>query len=75
VYVALVGAFASGQNAGWLKAGDPNQQAITFWALLHGYAMLLIDRRLDDMDLGTAARRTELLDQLISSLFSGLERD
>ncbi len=75
VYVALVGAFASGQNAGWLKASDPNQQAITFWALLHGYAMLLIDRRLDDMDLGTAARRTELLDQLISGLFSGLERD
>lgn len=40
------------------KQSDPSQQAITFYALLHGYAMLLTDRRLDDMDLGTAAHRT-----------------
>jgi AcrR family transcriptional regulator len=74
VYVALVGAFASGQHAGWLEPTDPNQQAITFWALLHGYAMLLIDHRLDDLHLDSAERRTQLLEALIGGLFSGLER-
>lgn len=74
VYVALVNAFASGQHAGWLQPNDPNQQAITFWALLHGYAMLLIDHRLDDLHVDTVERRTQLLEALIGGLFSGLER-
>jgi len=74
VYVALVNAFAAGQHTGWLEPNDPNRQAITFWALLHGYAMLLIDGRLDDLNLDTSERRTQLLEALIGGLFSGLER-
>ena len=72
--VALVTSFVSGQQSSWLKPGDPSQQALTFWALLHGYAMLLIDHRLDDLSLNSAASRATLLEQFLSNLFNGLER-
>jgi AcrR family transcriptional regulator len=73
VYIALVNAFAFGQKARWLKEGDPHRQALGFWSLLHGYAMLVVDRRLDDLALD-AGGRAGLLGQLLSDLFAGLER-
>jgi hypothetical protein len=36
--------------------------------------MLFIDRRLDDLHLDSAERRTAMLEALIGGLFSGLER-
>lgn len=42
---ALTQLFAQGQYSGKLKSGDPARQALTFWGLLHGMAMLWIDQQ------------------------------
>jgi AcrR family transcriptional regulator len=44
----LVDVIASGQAAGVIKAGNPNELAIGRWALVHGLAMLLLDGMLPD---------------------------
>jgi AcrR family transcriptional regulator len=43
---ALVGALAAGQAAGIVRAGDPRLLAVSAWSMVHGLAMLLVDRQL-----------------------------
>jgi hypothetical protein len=42
----LVTAIAGGQRAGYVRSGDPEELAISAWALVHGLSALLIDGQL-----------------------------
>ena len=61
VYRDLVQAFVDAQAGGELGPGSPEQQALTYWSTLHGYAMLLVDHRLDDLGLEFPGQRAVLL--------------
>jgi len=71
VYLDLVELFRQGQAAKRLRSGAAEEQALLYWSTLHGYAMLQIDRRFDDMGL-SAAQHLALLAKLLDSLFAGL---
>ena len=43
VFMVLVGVIVRGQQAEVIRADDPEQLALTAWALVHGWAMLCID--------------------------------
>jgi len=43
---ALVDAVAAGQAAGVVRDGDPRALAVPAWSMVHGLAMLLVDRQL-----------------------------
>lgn len=42
---ALTAVFAQGQHDGQFRSGDARTQALTFWSMLHGLALLWIDRQ------------------------------
>ena len=42
----LVDAIAAQQRAGFVREGEPRQLAVYIWAVVHGVAMLALDRRL-----------------------------
>lgn len=49
-YDALVGTLRQKQEAGLLRAGDPDQLAYVAWSLLHGLASLLVDGQMERPD-------------------------
>ena len=52
---ALVDAIAAAQAAGVVKGDDARAQAVPAWALMHGLAMLVVDRQLGPLMEGTPA--------------------
>jgi len=55
-----------------LHAGTKAEQAfLLYWSTLHGYAMLLIDHKLDDLGLDLAAHTAKLC-ELLLPVFAGL---
>lgn len=52
----LVESIAEGQRAGHVRRGDPQELAVSAWALVHGLSALLIDGQLRSA-CATAARR------------------
>ena len=59
-----------GQAAGQVKSGDPRQLAWVAWSLVHGLAMLVIERQLPLMDEASVVAFSELATQ---SLVEGLK--
>ena len=59
-----------GQAAGQVKSGDPRQLAWVAWSLVHGLAMLVIERQLPLMDESSVVAFAELATQ---SLVEGLK--
>jgi hypothetical protein len=45
-FQVLLDSIKAGQASGAVRSGDPIQLAWVAWSLVHGLAMLLIDRRL-----------------------------
>lgn len=72
VYGRLRQLFVEGQAQKAFRSGDPDQQALLFWSTMHGYSMLCIDGRLDDLRLSSEAL-TGLLHQMLGTVFSGLK--
>lgn len=71
VYLSLVEIFTTGQAHGQIKVGDAERQALLLWSTLHGYSMLLIDRKLDDLKLSNR-QQLDLLEEMLSTMFAGL---
>lgn len=66
----LVEVIVSGQAAGQVRAGEPQQLAWVAWSLVHGLAMLVIERQLPLMDEASVVAFAELATQ---SLVEGLK--
>lgn len=49
-FAVMVDAISAGQAMGGIQAGDPRQLAWITWSLVHGLALLLIDRQLPIVD-------------------------
>ncbi len=47
VFANLVGIFIKGMYEGSFKKLEPEYTALSYWAMLHGLAMLLIDKKLE----------------------------
>jgi AcrR family transcriptional regulator len=73
VYDLLLGIFERGKSAGTFGAEEPAEQVLLFWTTLHGYAMLRIDRRLDDLGLDAEGHRA-LVQKLLGRVFPALAR-
>jgi len=58
----LVELVVRAQQAGLVRAGDPVEVSVSVWSLLHGFAMLLVQNRLDFLQL-TPARIAALAEQ------------
>ncbi len=65
----LVETIISGQKAGQIKTGDPQQIAWVAWSLVHGLAMLVIEHQLPLMDEATIVAFAQMATQ---SLVEGL---
>ena len=65
----LVEIIVGGQAAGQVRPGEPQQLAWVAWSLVHGLAMLVIERQLPLMDEASVVAFTELATQ---SLVEGL---
>ncbi|MFN8751487.1 MAG: TetR-like C-terminal domain-containing protein, partial [Betaproteobacteria bacterium] len=48
----LVELVVTAQQAGLVRAGDPVEVSVSVWSLLHGFAMLLVQKQLDFLHLG-----------------------
>jgi hypothetical protein len=46
---ALIAAVRAGQGAGFVRAGDVEEIARFLWSLVHGFAMLVIDGQVPDV--------------------------
>ena len=68
-FSVLVDAIAIAQAAGKVKPGDPQPLAWVAWSLVHGLAMLVIERQLPLMDEASVVAFAELATQ---SLMEGL---
>ncbi len=68
-FAVLVEAVVAGQSAGKIKSGDPQQLAWVAWSLVHGLAMLVIERQLPLMDEASVVAFAETATQ---SLTQGL---
>ena len=55
---SLVDAVAAGQADGIIGAGDPRALAIPAWSMVHGLAMLIIDRQLTPLVDGEIVAET-----------------
>jgi AcrR family transcriptional regulator len=55
---ALVEAVAAGQADGLIGAGDPRALAVPAWSMVHGLAMLIIDRQLTPLVDGAVVAET-----------------
>ncbi len=66
----LVEVIASGQAVGQVRPGEPQQLAWVAWSVVHGLAMLLIERQLPLMDEASVVAFAELATQ---SLVEGLK--
>lgn len=62
-FAVMVNEITAGQAAGRMKAGDPQQLAWISWSLVHGLAMLLIERQLPLADEQDIVALTELATQ------------
>jgi AcrR family transcriptional regulator len=51
---ALIDSLADGQACGLVRAGDPRQLALPAWSMVHGLAMLLVDRQLAELGTDTS---------------------
>jgi AcrR family transcriptional regulator len=65
----LVDAIADCQRTGLVRAGDPEELAVSAWSMVHGFSALLIDGQLDIVEHRSAA---ELADSVARDLFLGL---
>lgn len=70
-FTLLVGIIADGQAAGQLRPGPPEQAALAAWSLVHGLAMLLLERQLDVLG-GGAVEPMTLVDATTTTLSEGL---
>lgn len=68
-FSVLVDAIVAGQTAGEVKPGDPQQLAWVAWSLVHGLAMLVIERQLPLTDEAALVSFAEFATQ---SLMQGL---
>jgi AcrR family transcriptional regulator len=66
----LLSAIVDCQKARQLRRGDPERMAVAAWAMVHGMALLLIDRRID-RDLSTDAR-SKLIRDTVEVVVTGL---
>ena len=64
-FSVLVGAITRGQTADKIKPGDPQQLAWIAWSLVHGLAMLIIERQLPLTDKASITTFAELATQLL----------
>lgn len=62
-----------GQQRGEIVAGDPTQLTLVTWSMIHGFAMLLIERQLPDV-LGNEAAIEQTITLCIETLYQGLAR-
>jgi AcrR family transcriptional regulator len=65
----LVDAIADCQRAGLVRAGDPEELAVSAWSMVHGFSALLVDGQLDVVEHRSGA---ELADSVARDLFLGL---
>ncbi len=72
VYGRLRALLVEGQEQGAFRAGDPDEQSLLVWSLMHGYSMLCIDGRLDDLHLSDDGLK-QLLHKMLSVVFAGLK--
>jgi AcrR family transcriptional regulator len=68
-YRLLVDAIADCQRAGLIRAGDPEELAVSAWSMVHGFAALVIDGQLDVVADRSVAELTEGIAQ---AMFLGL---
>jgi AcrR family transcriptional regulator len=69
-FAVVVEAVAAAQAAGAARGGDVLRLAVFAWASVHGFAHLLIEQALDDVNLGgdTAERARWLVEQVFDGL-------
>jgi AcrR family transcriptional regulator len=65
----LVDAIAEVQRAGLVRAGDPEEMAVSAWSMVHGFSALLIDGQLDVVQHRS---QQELGQSVARDLFLGL---
>ncbi len=68
-FAVLVEAIVAAQAAGKAKSGDPQQLAWVAWALVHGLAMLIIERQLPLMDDASVTTFAEFATQSLMAGF------
>jgi AcrR family transcriptional regulator len=51
---ALIDSITDAQAEGLVRAGDPRQLALPAWSMVHGLAMLLVDRQLGELGTDTS---------------------
>ncbi|HTC20244.1 MAG TPA: TetR family transcriptional regulator [bacterium] len=73
VYDSLINLFRQGQKLGQFKASPAEGQGLLYWSALHGYAMLLIDGKLDEMEMKMEQHLAQLA-ELLKIMFQGLEK-
>lgn len=71
-YQVLRNLIVEGQEAGRLRPGDPDQQALAAWSLVHGLGMLIIDGNVPPDLVATPAQRRALTEGLTLLLEDGL---
>lgn len=59
------------QEKNFLKGGDPHEMAMAAWSIVHGFAMLRIDRHVPDRKLNKTKLR-ELQRAVVLTIYSGL---
>lgn len=64
-FSVLVGAITQGQTADKIKPGDPQKLAWVAWSLVHGLAMLVIERQLSLTDEASVTAFAELAVQVL----------
>jgi len=64
----LVDVIQSGQQAGVMKAGDPDFLALERWSMVHGLSMLLLDRMLPQQGQASIDLAGALLQESVGSI-------
>lgn len=71
---ALIDVFAQGQREGHLRPHDAARQALTFWAMVHGLAMLWIDEQAAPYFVARDEAAETAVTTVVQILLDGIEK-
>lgn len=73
VFADLADLFKKGIKDGHFRREEPQRMALIYWGTLHGFAMLMIDKKLEDLGKGAAAL-IPVLEGLLATALGGFRR-
>lgn len=71
-YATLVGFVEDAQRASALRPGDPEDLARTFWALMHGLALLTLDQQWQEASRPAPPGAKSLAEEAAALLYDGI---